>query len=430
VGRKKKYAFSTYEIIDKWAKRWPNVMMWLAKYPSEKVRQQKAQLLWIFCDYERVNPDELLALKDDISSHNAERLIDKFVADEGVDIPDSVKWNSVNAVKGYFAAHYRDLAKRSGAMPLEKVKPYRKPTKEDLLKLWDNCYNPRDRSLVVSIPNSTGIAKDTLTKMRWNHIEEGWENMEIPHISLPPELVKGHGKGKYQDVRQETFLTPEAKEDLLKYKDWMERVKGVTFTRDMHVYLTVEKPIKPIPYNALGKIVSDVAKRAGVEYSLHDARRYVQTALEEARLPANWARKIRGRKVRGEESPYSRPEIQKLRSAFKEALPFLMFRSEPRISEEDRQIENVVNTARTIGVPEDQIQEKLKERGKTWHTAREFSREVYRMRAKGHQRTEQNGGTDCSEYKEISEGDLLSHLQNGWRVTHNLQNGRIIVERH
>jgi len=429
MGRRKKYAFSTYEIIDKWAKHWPNVITWLAKYPSEKTRQQKAQLLWIFCDYEKVNPDELLALKDDISSRNAERLIDKFVADEGVDIPDSVKWNAANTVKGYFAAHYRDLAKRSGSMVLDKVKPYRKPTKEDLLKLWDNCYNLRDRSLVVSMPNSTGIAKETLTKMRWNHIEEGWENIEIPHISLPPELVKGHGKGKYQDVRQETFLTPEAKEDLLKYKDWMERVKGVTFTRDMHVYLTVEKPIKPIPYNALGKIVRDVEKRAGVQYSLHDARRYVQTALEEARLPANWARKIRGRKVRGEESPYSRPEIQKLRAAFKEALPFLMFRSEPRISEEDRQIENVVNTARTIGVPEDQIQEKLKERGKTWHTAREFSREVYRMRAKGHQRTETNGGTDCSEYKEISEGDLLSHLQNGWRIVHANSNGKVIIQR-
>jgi len=415
VGRKKKYAFSTYEIIDKWAKRWPNVMMWLAKYPSEKVRQQKAQLLWIFCDYERVNPDELLALKDDISSHNAERLIDKFVADEGVDIPDSVKWNSVNAVKGYFAAHYRDLAKRSGAMPLEKVKPYRKPTKEDLLKLWDNCYNPRDRSLVVSIPNSTGIAKDTLTKMRWNHIEEGWENMEIPHISLPPELVKGHGKGKYQDVRQETFLTPEAKEDLLKYKDWMERVKGVTFTRDMHVYLTVEKPIKPIPYNALGKIVSDVAKRAGVEYSLHDARRYVQTALEEARLPANWARKIRGRKVRGEESPYSRPEIQKLRSAFKEALPFLMFRKETSLIELQKRQQIV-----------EQLTNKLM-RGEPFTEEDRVNIQRYgiRLRERAGRSATNGGSIDCQ--KIVSEEELESYLAKGWRVQAVLPSGKIVV---
>lgn len=362
------------------------------------------------------------ALKDNVSSREAERLLDKFVVEETPKIPDSVKWNAANAVKGYFAAHYRDLAKRSGTMSLEKVKPYRKPTKEDLRKLWDNCYNPRDKSLVVSMPNSTGIAKETLTKMRWTHIEKGWENIEIPHISLPPELVKGHGKGKYQDVRQETFLTPEAKEDLIKYKAWMERVKGVTFTRDMHVYLTVEKPIKPIPYNALGKIVSDVAKRAGVEYSLHDARRYVQTALEEARLPANWTRKIRGRKVRGEENLYSRPEIEKLRSAFKEALPFLMFRREPTISEEERRIQATFDNLRLAGFSDDEIEGYKKQRGKTWRTARELIT-IARQRAG---RTETNGGsTDCQ--KIVSEEELGGYLANGWRVSAVLPSGKIVV---
>ena len=145
-------------------------------------------------------------------------------------------------------------------------------------------------------------------------------------------------------------------------------------------------------------------------------------------MPANWARKIRGRKVRGEESPYSRPEIQKLQSAFKEALPFLMFRSASRISEEDRLIQSAINTARSLGVPEEKIQEKLKERGVTWRTPQDLSREIYRLRAYT-RRTETNGGSDCSEYKEILESDLLSHLQNGWRIVHTNSNGKVIVSK-
>ena len=418
----RKYAIAKGEIIDKWAIHHPNVMTWLAKYPNEDVRIQNAQMLWIFCDWANIEPADLLALKNDISSHEAEELLDKFVADKTIDVPNSVKWNSVNAVKGFFASHYRDLAKRSGTMSLDKVKPYRKPTKDDLRKMWDVCYNPRDRSMVVSMPNSTGIAKESLMRMQWKHIEEGWENVEIPHISLPPELIKGHGHGKYKDVRQETFLTPEAKEDLLKYKRWMEEVKGVTFTPETNVYVKTEKPVKPITYKALGKIVSEVARRARVGYSLHDARRYVQTALEEARLPANWARKIRGRKVRGEESPYSRPEIKKLREAFREALPYLMFRKESSLMELQRRQE--------IG---EQLTDKMV-RGEPFTDEDRANVKRYGIRLReraGRPKPEENAdcpnGKNCSTFKEINESELLNYLNDGWSITHNLQNGRVIV---
>jgi len=51
----------------------------------------------------------------------------------------------------------------------------------------------------------------------------------------------------------------------------------------------------------------------------------VQTALEEAGLTRNWIQKIKGRKVRSEDDAYSRPEIEKLREAYKRALPNLCF---------------------------------------------------------------------------------------------------------
>lgn len=387
-------------------------------------------MLWIFCDWAKLTPKQLLALKDDPASLKAEKLLDQFVADEDFDIPNSVRWNVVNSVRGFFSANYKDLAKRAGKMDLEKVRPYRKPTKEDLRKLYDACYNPRDRSVLVSMPNSTSIAKETLVHLKWKHIEEGWENIEVPHISLPPELIKGHGRGKYKGVRQETFLTPEAKEDLLKYKEWMERVKGVKFTRESNVYFTLQKPYKPLNYEGLGKIALDIAKRAGIEYSLHDARRYVQTALEEAKISSNWARKIRGRKVRGEEAPYSKPEIEKLRAAFKEALPYLMFRSEKVIDEKQRRIQSLIDSARLAGVSEDRIA-----RIKTWATRRfnvitpEEVAEALRKENNEEDPQDCANGEHCERFKQIRESELLPYLQNGWSIVYNLQNGNVIIRK-
>jgi hypothetical protein len=71
----------------------------------------------------------------------------------------------------------------------------------------------------------SAIAKETLSKIQWSDLEPGWEKQETPHVSLDAEKIKGHGRGKYKGVRQETFLTPEAKRDLIKYKEFLRRVK-------------------------------------------------------------------------------------------------------------------------------------------------------------------------------------------------------------
>jgi hypothetical protein len=42
----------------------------------------------------------------------------------------------------------------------------------------------------------------------------------------------------------------------------------------------------------------------------------------------NWIRKIKGRKIRGEEQPYSKPAIEQLRAKYREALPELEFLSQ------------------------------------------------------------------------------------------------------
>lgn len=414
--------------MDRWAKNQPHVLTWITQYGSVEQRKFQAHNLWIFCESVKMNPNELLALKDNPASLKAERLLDSFVANEDLDIPNSVKRNAVNCVRAFFAAHYKDLAKRAGRMDLEKVKPYRKPTKEDLRKLWDACYNPRDRSMLVSLPNATAMAKETIVNLKWKHIEEGWENIDCPHISIPPELVKGHGRRRYKDVRQETFLTPEAKEDLTKYREWMERVKGVKFTPETNVYLTVQSPFKAVTYDDIGKATVELSKRAGVEYSLHDARRYVQTALEEAKINPNWARKIRGRKVRGEESPYSRPEIEKLREAYRSALQYLQFRELTSLAELRERQEVSEELMAKMDMGEGLTKEDL-EKAKRHKLKLIIARHKRFVEAKKEDPQDCPNGTNCPTFKEIGEADLLSHLQSGWKIEYKSSNGRLIVRR-
>lgn len=263
---------------------------------------------------------------------DAEYLLDDFVSDDS-GLTNSMKWNIANTVRSFFMHNYRSLEKVSGRISLIKKKPYRKHTKEELLKIYRRgCYNPRDRSLVTFF-FSTAICRGTIPYLTWDLVEDGWENRDTPHIGVPDRCLKGHGMGRWKGVEQHTFLTPEAKRDLVTYREWVQRNRGITFSRDSPVYVRLHPPYEALDYDRLGKIAASISTRCGVPFSWHDARRYVQTALEEAKLNPNWIRKIKGRKVKGEENPYSRPEIEKLRNAYRNAVQYLVF-VEPALAEE------------------------------------------------------------------------------------------------
>jgi hypothetical protein len=387
-------------------------MTWLGKLQN---KNESAWHLWLFCSKVGKDPNELLAFKDDTSSREAEYLLDNFVADETLNLPNSTKVSATIAVKSFFKHNYRDLAKASGQITFIKQKPYRRHSKEELLKIYRSAQNPRDRAL-ITFTWSTAIAKETLSKIQWNHLEPDWEKQELPHIGLPDVLIKGHGRGKYRGVRQETFLTPEAKRDILEYRDYLTRVKGLKINPEDHIWIEINSPFKPLDYDAFAKISIALSKRSGIPFGWHDARRYVETALEETKINPNWARKIRGRKVRGEEAPYSRPAIEQLRNAYKEAVPLLQFTTETEITElkkRQQAIEEIV-------------------RGFTPEQKELIARHGLRLtKRKPKQREDCTDGVHCGEqFEQIGESGLLDYLRNGWAIVHRLENGEIIVKKN
>ncbi len=403
------------EEVAAWVAKYSEVQRWLAKIQE---KESNARDLKDFCEWSGKTPTQLLALKDDPASKEAERLLDSFVIDEEAGFTNAIKYHMIISVKSFFKHNYFDLARASGAMTLERVTPLHKPSKENLRKLWLYAENMRDKSLITFV-NSTAIAKETITNLKWKHLEPDWENVELPCINIPSKLIKGHGIGKYKGVRQITFLTPEAKRDLILYKTWMEKRLGRKLTDEDNIFWITAKPYRPMTYSRLGSLILNLSKDAGVPFSWHDARRYVNTAMEEIRMPLNWTKKIRGRKVRGEDAPYSLPAIDQLREKFREAVPLLEFTSEKRATSEEMEerlkiIENVMAGL----TPEQKEMAKIR---------------VTRMRKKRAVKSEEENaencedGEHCETFKEINEAELLSHLQSGWRIIHNLQNGRVIL---
>jgi hypothetical protein len=263
-------------------------------------------------------------LKTSLADTRAEQILDDFAIAETPQFTNAIKFNLILAVKSFFKHNYLDLAKASGKFTLKQKREHKKPRKEDLKRLWDYAHNLRDKALITFV-NSTALAKETLSKLKWKHFEEDWEHRDLPCINCPSEILKGHGVGRYESVRQITFLTPEAKADLLRYKEWIERQMARKLESEDNVWRNIRSPYKSLDYYRLGNLIVELSKNAGVRFSLHDGRRWVETALEEVGIHPNWARKIRGRKVRGEESPYSQPEIEKLRAKYSGAVPLLQF---------------------------------------------------------------------------------------------------------
>jgi hypothetical protein len=405
-------------VLEVWANQYPEVTRWLSKLQR---KDQAALFLYRFSVWTKKTPPQLLALKELDSTvsppaNAVEKLLDDFCAT--ADLKNSEKYNVAITVKSFFKHSYRSLEKASGVISYEKVKDYNALSKEGLRKLYNRALNPRDRVLVPFV-TCTGIAKETLTNLLWSHLESDWETKELPCINIGSELLKGHGRGKYKGVRQITFLTPEAKRELLNYRSWVEEKLRRKLTPQDHIWLGTYKPYDPLEYGMLGQVFRSLSRNAGVPFSAHDGRRWINTALESIGISQNWARKIRGRKVRGEEAPYSQPAIEQLRAKFREAVPLLEFTSEvPAVSKEVEERLKALEAFKATLSPE---QKEAAERA------------GYRFRKKvgePHKKAEDcTDGEHCENFEQVRESELLERLKAGWTIVKELTDGSVIVKR-
>lgn len=307
-----------------------------------------AQLIYLYIEWAKqqkdgpADPDQLLQCKNGFGGTQAEKLLDSFTVSD-VGLPDSQKFRTINAVRGFYRCNYRMLESQAGRFECSPVKNQRVIGKEQRFKLYKACYNPQAKALLL-VGLCSAIALETLSRLCWHHFEADWIKQETPHISIPGELLKGHGKGHYRGNRQETFITPEAKAHLIEYRDWYSKTFNYIWRDSDHVFLLVRDGLgEPLKYYGMEKVLKIISQRAGVKYSSHDGRRILNTALQDAECDPNWIQMAMGRKVPGNKNPYTKPNIEQLRAKYQKALGELQFlgagfKSAEDFSEEEHQV--------------------------------------------------------------------------------------------
>jgi hypothetical protein len=321
-----------------WVEQHEVVKKYIRKLNSR--REYAAVEIYLFCDWAKLTPEQLLELKSDFRNFDAENLIGSFII-ANLPFPDTRRWHIVNCVRAFFRRNSKRLDSEETSMECPLAKEHTPPSRMQRVKLFEAAYTLRDRVLIVLFC-CTAMAIETVSKLQWLYFEENWQQQELPCINLPSTLLKGHGLGKYRGVRQITFLTPEAKQVLLEYRDWYTQTYGHQWSKDDYVLLQTKRNIgQALPRNEIFKMIIRIRRRAGVSFSSHDGRRIVQTALEDKGVVRNQIQKIKGRKVRGEDSPYSLHEIDKLRGKYRLVLPELEFLAKSQVKMADNEAQRL-----------------------------------------------------------------------------------------
>jgi site-specific recombinase XerD len=411
------------EELEPFAQQYPETKRWLRKIESPVSKSRYIRSLIRYCETTEKTPSELIELKKNSKDHEAEDLLDEFVESaQKANYPNSMIWDIAISVKSFYKWNYQDLSRGAGKITLVKVRPYRTPDKETLLKFLEGSHI-RDKAL-IGVVACAGISEGSLPLLKWNHIWNDLieKNLDIPHIALTSAEIKGKGKGKYEGVQQVTFLTPYARKALLAYREWRERKEKKQLTPESYMFVTVTEPYTKLTIGNVSRIFKQRSKDTGIKFSPHDLRRFVQTALETARLQPNWIKKILRHKVAGEENPYSQPKIEELREAYRTALPYLDLSEKPSLTKEDIRKE-VAST-----IPDSVLEPIARSKGITLEELRILmaqGTEIETNNEHGKESLEPIKREDCELV--ISEDKLEDHLKRGFHFVATLPSGKIVV---
>jgi len=183
----------------------------------------------------------------------------------------------------------------------------------------------------------------------------------------------------------------------------------------------------------LSRVLKRITENAGInvgnkQVRFHCLRKFLIDHLSSYMSESKW-KQIVGKKI--SESAYVSPDS--LREDYQRAM------SETTLSKTaSGDMEMVVKkqialqTLKNLGISESDVKKLFKR--KPANLAEEIEEIEKLLAEKSHQET--NGGTcadgkNCGEenFKQIAEAELLEHLKAGWKITHNLANGQVIIQR-
>jgi len=405
-----------------WAKSFKSGEKWLLKLRAkhgEKLGTQKyyVRALKEFSEYVEMDPDEIIeaykqALKEDVNQAVEEWneklelfvpwLIDKF------NIKRSVAASWFSAVKSFFK--YNVAIKLTATKPEFYSKSY-KPVTIDELR--DNILTFADiyQTFEILFLKDSGISQDDALRINVGDIED-----------------QGNGFGYMRMLREkegvdyETFIGPNTTDAMKKCFDFRRRL-GFEITNESPLFVKKHKPNERLTASLIQGSLRRLSKKAGVIVSTHRLRKTFETFLAVGKVHPIILKYWMGHKIkRGKtdiEAKYIIPPKPEQLKAYMEAYHHIDISPQP----------SLIELQKRQAISEELTDKLLRGEQLTEEDRANIKRYGIRLRERAKTRTETNGGSSDCEYKEISEGDLLSHLQNGWRIVHANSNGKVIIRR-
>lgn len=310
-----------------------------------------------FCDWIGKTPDQLieerkahLKSEDQRVNHQAEMQVKKFIKhleEEG--LSPNTRRSYFMAIRNFYQRNYVELHFFRGDGPGNQtvMEGRRAASKEDIARMVE-VSNPRVRALIFFIKD-TGLAESDVVKLKLKDLPVK-EVAEIFMLEAPVPLILNRKKTGRRTI---TFIGQESLRALKTTLRMRERgspeikirrygryeVKGGvppeqltlesplfrSYGKFLHT-LKAKGPVRHLRAHTISVIIRKAAILAEVwkpGFSAHALRRFFQTSLETSGMNPNWIKKMMGHALGGSEAPYSQPETEMLRDAYRKSYKHL-----------------------------------------------------------------------------------------------------------
>jgi len=414
-----------------WVKSFKSGIKWflkLRKQYGDKLGTQKnyAIALQRFCEYMKMNPDEIIAAYTKALDTNVRKAVEDWNDHIDIFVPwiiDKYQVGRVRAssafcaIKSFF--EYNVSIGLSAKMP-ESHSVSLLPVTIDELR--DKVFPFADiaEKFIISFLKDSGVSQAEVLTFNVGDIKDLGNGFGYMRVFR-----------KKVGVDYETFIGPNTTNLMRKYIDYRKR-HGYEVNADSPLFVKKNRMDERLTAKGIIGILLRLSEKVDVKISSHRLRKTFETFLALGKVHPIILKYWMGHKVKGGrgdiEGRYIIPPTPAQQEAYMEAYKHIDIDA-PQLSEDERRVRGLIDNARLLGIPEDQIEMLLKERGKTWRTAKELIT-VIRQRA-GRPKPKENAdcadGKHCPTFKEIGESELIGYLQDGWTITHNLHSGRVIV---
>jgi len=427
------------EKIWKWAEQFDSVKYWLKTLAnrSEGTKELYVYNFKFFCDYVGKNPDELIKQRD--SDLKAKDPRDKYKIENNVKAYMATlerkgeSFGSRNAkyaaIRSFFEQNYRKLdgLKRTDAPTGENIGK-RIPEKSEVKAAMNVAKCLRDRAL-ISFAKDCGWRLGDIARLNWGELEDLGDGFW--HFKKITQKRK---------VRAFGFIGPETTKLMKLYRSQRERgtlrgKRGIppeTIRNSSPLFVAQSKGFKALVVTQMIRIISKAFKDADLtDLSGHSLRKYFETSLEDPKLHirTNWIKRYIGKKISASMEPYVEKRVKKLLEAYKSAYDNLSL-EEKTIDENERRKQAIKDNIDML-VASGVYSSEKGERMLSMIIRENVSvKEAIEMLKRENETNDCTNGEHCERnFKEIGEGELLNHLQNGWKIEYKSQNGTVIVKR-